>query len=126
MRRAGRVISAVVLAGMFVATAHGADLTVSVNEGETHQTITGLGGQHVGTWKVKVGPFYEDVDLDAIHLYDTLVQDLGVSLVRYFINLNTQTDPQTFTFTDESRRNIGYWLKLKAAASTRCSCGIHR
>lgn len=66
---------------------------------------------------MKQGPFFVDVDLDAIHVYDTLVQDLGLSLIRYFINLNNQTDPSTYVFDDYARRNVQYWLKFKAAAA---------
>lgn len=91
--------------------------TVNVNESQTFQTITGLGGQHIGGWTVKQGAFYVPVNLDVMGLWDTLVQDLGLSFVRQFVNLSTQTDPSTCVISGELRTSIQYWNKLRAAAN---------
>jgi len=113
LRTVGFVLAAVLTAP----AAPRADVTVSINQNTAYQTITGLGGQHFNIWKVRQGVFYLDVDLDASHIYDTLIQDLGLSFVRYYFRLSNQTDPYSYTFDGETHAFGERYTKLQAAAA---------
>lgn len=64
--------------------------SITINTGTTYQTIDGFGGfSCIKAAKVKQGPFYVDVPLP--QHYDTLMYDLGVSLVRFEVSPGYQT-----------------------------------
>jgi len=61
-----------------------ADVTVTIDNSTTYQTITGFGGANIAQFKVRQGPFY--IDADMTNHYDSLVYDLGLSETRFFIH----------------------------------------
>ncbi len=57
---------------------------VSINMARTFQTMEGMGAMHdIKPWKVRQGPFYVDVDLT--NTYDSLVNVMGMTIHRIFI-----------------------------------------
>jgi hypothetical protein len=64
-----------------------AAITVTVDQTVTYQTIEGIGlaqnpGSFTGGWRYRSGPFYVNVNLDAIGFYDTVLADGGLTAMR--------------------------------------------
>jgi len=58
-------------------------VTITVDTTVKYQTVEGLGAfANISPWKVRSGPFYVDVNLDAIGFYDSLVSELGATMFR--------------------------------------------
>lgn len=77
------IICLAVLAG--VSAGHAA-VTITLDRAQKYQTIEGFGAHmDIGPWKVKSGPFYEDVDLRAEGVYDSLISELGATVFRIFL-----------------------------------------
>jgi glucuronoarabinoxylan endo-1,4-beta-xylanase len=56
---------------------------ITLTESTKYQTIEGMGAfMSIAPWKVRSGPFYVDVDLDAVGFYDTIIGELGVTMFR--------------------------------------------
>lgn len=88
MRKSIRRVSrtALAFAAAVVCSRTGA-ITVTVNQSTTYQTIEAIGtAQNPATyttpWKYRSGPFYVQVDLDAVHFYDTVIVDGGFTGMR--------------------------------------------
>ncbi|MBD3243022.1 MAG: hypothetical protein GF331_20690 [Chitinivibrionales bacterium] len=74
--------------------------TVQVNPSTTYQTIEGIGFfDNVKPWRVKNGPFYVEVDIDAWGLWDTIAYNLGASMIRFEM-------PPGFTHSDGVTRDM--------------------
>lgn len=74
--------------------------TVNVNPSTTYQTIEGIGFfDNVRPWKVKIGAFYQDVDLTAWGMWDTIAYNLGASMIRFEM-------PPGFTHSDGVTRDM--------------------
>lgn len=83
-------------------TVVGADITIDAST--TYQTIEGMGAYGaMNPYKIKVGPFYEDVDLDEMGLYDTFANDL--SMLRYDL-LHSFQQEQDGPYTPEDFSNF--------------------
>ena len=76
-----RILTSVMVT-MAVASASLA-VDVAIDRGTTYQAITGFGAQHIGAITVKEGPFY--ITKPKTGIYDSLVNDLGLSMHRHFM-----------------------------------------
>lgn len=57
--------------------------TVTVDLATTFQTIEGFGAfANFGQWSVKQGPFYTPVDVEGSGFYDSLVSEMGLTMLR--------------------------------------------
>jgi O-glycosyl hydrolase len=77
---------------------------------------------------VRSGPFYVDVDLDAVGWYDKLINDLGVTIDRVWVEYSIEptkpaSDPSVINLADFTTTSgayadrLPYWQKLQAAAN---------
>lgn len=83
-------------------------VNVSIDLGTEYQTMVGFGAYGaISPWKIKQGPFYVDVDLEAEGTYDMLATDLSV--------FRTEINPefQTSAGGDYNYPNLTHFLKLK-------------
>lgn len=89
------VLATVVLCGSADA------VTLTVNPAVRYQTVIGFGARdNIAPWRVKVGAFYEDVDLVESGFYDTIINGLGLTLLRQEVDpsfepVNDNDDPAT-------------------------------
>lgn len=92
--------------------------TVAIDKSTRYQTIEGLGaGIHsFRPWKLKSGPFYEDADMDALAFYDTVINDLGLSLIRLLEDGGFEADSGQYVTTDYMARQLTYTRKFLDAA----------
>ncbi len=92
--------------------------TVTVDRTTQYQTIEGLGaGIHsFQAWKERQGPFYVDVDLDAIGFYDTLVSQLGITLIRRLEEGTEEVDSGSLMITSYFGRQLMHEKKFLEAA----------
>ena len=75
----GAVAAAVVLLGVSESSA----VTIAVDTSVKYQTIDGFGAMlTLSPWKVRQGPFLTDVNIDSVGLYDTIISQLGATIVR--------------------------------------------
>jgi len=97
-----------------------AQVTVSVNRGTRFQTIEGFGASGVGfgPWKERSGPFYVDVNLDTVPLYDSVISELGVTAFRIYTDGRIETTPGA-TDHPEAFSSTYYNLRKFAAAAER-------
>lgn len=73
---------------------------VSVDLSTRYQTIEGFGAfMRIAPWREKSGPFYADVDLDALHFYDSLISALGLTMIRVFPDAGFEADSGVFQVT---------------------------
>lgn len=96
-------------------------ITVTVDQNTTHQTIEGIGvaqnpATYTSEWKYKSGPFYETVNYDEIHYYDTIIVDAGFTCMRDDPITDMQAVPGDFTLPDGVRHELQEQAKLCAAA----------
>ena len=109
-----RVILCVSIVALVCGLSSAAD--ISVNKSVLYQTFEGMGasitsGYQIDPWKVKVGPFYQDVDLLGSGFYDSLITELGMSMVRTDIQAGFQASPGVFTVTSGIQ---GLWSDISA------------
>ncbi|MBD3240800.1 MAG: hypothetical protein GF331_09465 [Chitinivibrionales bacterium] len=110
------VLCAILLTATLGGVGHSA--TISIDKSTRYQTIDGLGAgiHYFRPWKRKVGPFYETVDLDAVGFYDTVVKDLGISLIRILEDGDFESDSGVYVTTDYMARQLTHTRKFLAAA----------
>ena len=79
-------------------------VTVSLDRGERYQTVEGYGAASafVKPWMVYDGPFPEEVDMEEVGFYDTIISELGMTMFRIAGQGNIEQTPGV---TD----NPGYW-----------------
>lgn len=54
--------------------------TITVDVATKHQVVDGFGGtaSRIQPWKIKVGPFYQTVDLEEVGFYDSIGNDMQI------------------------------------------------
>jgi glucuronoarabinoxylan endo-1,4-beta-xylanase len=58
-------------------------VTIDVDTSTKYQTIDGFGAMlTLDPWKVRSGPFLTDVNIDSVGLYDTIISQLGATIIR--------------------------------------------
>jgi O-glycosyl hydrolase len=78
-----RIKAAALSAIMMAVASQGQTVSIAIDPSVTYQTIDGLGYCGLpAMWKVRQGPFYLDAPFGP--LADTLVRDMGVSMMRGF------------------------------------------
>jgi glucuronoarabinoxylan endo-1,4-beta-xylanase len=100
--------------------------TVTLTPATTYQTIEGIGFfDNISPWKVRSGPFYVDVDLDAIHFWDTLAHGLGASMIRFELppGFTASNGTRTMGASDgmalTGRGQVAHALKFQQAGVNR-------
>ncbi len=79
--RAARSWAILLSLSIWTTTLNGAE--VNIDAGTRYQTIEGFGFYpNSKGWTSQNGPFPVDVDLDSIGFYDTLISDLGATMIR--------------------------------------------
>ena len=104
--RSGFVAGAVVL--LTACGCSHAQVQVSVDRGVQYQTIEGFGATISGSyslrpWRFKDGPFYVEVDLDSVGLYDSIISGLGLTAVRTAIDPGFNPQPGQYGVTGSMR-----------------------
>jgi len=104
---------------VLLAVAGAGAATVTVDKETKYQTIEGLGaGIHTfNTFKVQQGPFLVDADLDSLGFYDTVVCDLGLSLMRLLEDGDFEIDSGVYTTTEYMARQLMHARKFLEAAA---------
>jgi O-glycosyl hydrolase len=88
---------------------------VSINLGTTFQTIDGMGTMDKLTpWKVQIGPFYVDAPMEGF--YDSLINVMGLTIMRPFITCGFESSPGVYAVTDNMRTQWTRIAALKAVA----------
>ncbi len=86
-----------VLLTMLAASADAVD--ISVDRSRKYQIIEGFGFfPNIHPWKVRQGPFLDDVDLDAVGFFDTLISDLGATMIRCEVEPAFQADSGVWNY----------------------------
>ncbi len=81
--QAAKALSLAVLVS--AACAYGQSAVVTIDKAQTFQTIDGNGAMgDFSPWKIRQGPFYVDADLT--NFYDSLINVLGFTLHRIFVD----------------------------------------
>ncbi|MBD3239234.1 MAG: hypothetical protein GF331_01510 [Chitinivibrionales bacterium] len=116
MRSATRAVLTILLGATVLSAA-----TVSIDLSTRYQTIEGFGAfMHISPWREKQGPFYYDVDLDAVHIYDSVISRLGVTMIRVFTDASFEADSGVYEVTGSGEfgmiNQFKHMRKLKAAA----------
>ncbi|MBD3242380.1 MAG: hypothetical protein GF331_17450 [Chitinivibrionales bacterium] len=111
--------AAALVAGVLWTQAAAIDVTVDQNV--TYQTIEAIGlaqnpATYTSVWKYKSGPFFIPVDYDAIHYYDTVIADLGITGMRDDPITGVQATPGDFTLPSTVRWELQTQARLKEAA----------
>lgn len=129
MRHAAAVM---VVAALLCGSTYAANITV--NKATQYQIFEGMGasvtsGYTIDPWKIKVGPFYQDIDMDAMGIWDTLITELGMSMVRTDIPGSFQGTRGSYTMTSGIQGLWDQLVKLRQAADRHgdeirfiCSC----
>jgi len=126
MVRIGRMAVSGAVVTLALSIVSPAQVNVTVNLATQYQTIEGFGAyMAMSPWKVKSGPFYVDVNLDAVGFYDSLVSELGVTMWR--TNVADKADdfePSEGVFNPSALLNfgsniIGNARKLMAVAAAQ-------
>lgn len=96
-------------------------ITVNVDKSQTFQTMEGNGFlDHVKPWKVKQGAFWVDADLT--NFFDSLVNVVGVTMGRFFINSARHDSagfspaPGQYRITSNMREYFAYVDSMKGFA----------
>ena len=91
--RAMHLAVAVFAASLF--TQPYAQVTVSVNRDVRYQVIEGFGtcGMDVQPWKQRQGAVYVDVDLDSVGFHDTVISQLGATMLRIYSHGELEQTP---------------------------------
>ncbi|MBD3244064.1 MAG: hypothetical protein GF331_25960 [Chitinivibrionales bacterium] len=93
---------------------------ISIDQSTAYQTIEGFGAfGSIKPWKEKQGPFYADVDLEAVGFYDSIVNELGATMIRTNIDYDFNPEPGVFTITDGMRTRLQRLAKLQETAWNR-------
>lgn len=87
---------------------------VNIDLSTHYQTMEGMGAMNrISPWKVKVGPFYQDVPLD--NFYDSLVNVMGFTMLRP--TEGCEFSPSAGVYSASALRGIyGHYQQLKAVA----------
>lgn len=96
-------VIAIVACGPMLARA---GVRISIDRSMQYQTIEGIGaslttGSRIEPWKVKDGPFWVDVDLDKVGMYDSIITELGLTAVRTNIDHNFESTRGVQQVTDK-------------------------
>ncbi len=116
-----RYVAAAMLSVVLAVMTTNADtVTVTIDKSQTFQTIDGNG--FMGTvkpWKVRQGPFW--VDADITNFLDSLINVMGVTLHRWFVNngCGLSSVPGEFTITDRMRAFFEQAQYLDSVAKAR-------
>lgn len=95
-------------------------ITVTVNQNTRYQAIEGIGPMEGGSsWKYKQGAFYLDVNLDALHYFDTLIDDGGFTALRSDPLTEFQPTAGDFRLTGNVRKLLLNQQKYLRAARQR-------
>ncbi len=111
---------AFILATVAVSSAQGVD--ISVDRGRKYQIIEGFGFYpNIAPWKVRQGPFMVDVNLDSTGIYDSLVSDLGATMIRCEIEPEFQADSGIWNYAALQGDHwwFGRFRRFLAAAEQR-------
>ncbi|MBD3239609.1 MAG: hypothetical protein GF331_03420, partial [Chitinivibrionales bacterium] len=126
------IIGAVIAVVLVYGAAQSASITV--NKATQYQTFEGMGasvtaGYTIDPWREKIGPFYQDVDLQAIGFFDSLITELGISMVRTDIPAEFQSTQGNYTVTGGIQNLWNNIALIKDAADRHgdeirfiCSC----
>jgi O-glycosyl hydrolase len=111
------VLAGIAAAGM-VCAQNAAAVNITLNTSTTYQTIEGFGAfGSITPWKIRQSVFYVDVDLVAVGFYDSLVTELGATMMR--TNLDPEYTPdynQVHVIPSGMRTRLQRLAALKAAA----------
>jgi len=73
---------------------------IDINRAERYQTIEGFGFfPNISPWKASQGPFQIDIDLDSLGFYDTLISDLGATMIRSDMEAAFQADSGVWDYS---------------------------
>ncbi len=111
------VLVGIAAAGMLCAQ-NAAAVNITLNTSTTFQTVEGFGAfGSIAPWKVRQGPFYIDVDLEAVGFYDSIITELGATMIRTNIDYDFTPDyDQMHVITAGMRSKLQKLAMLKATA----------
>lgn len=105
------------MAALLWTSSTSAQVSVSVDRSARYQTVEGFGAAvAIQPWNEKVGPFYQQIDLDEVGFYDTLVSELGVTAMRVYFDGSLESAPGTIDNPGAMTDRYADMVKLKEAA----------